>query len=261
MCVLALLPVWYYGMELIPLSSVLLLLYACSMVRGQEETSTSQAGRRRGPGRDTPSASRIISSLSMEELKSHCQILENIDFELLDGLAESTIDEEDSAIYFTREQLASRLRFPISSLVKQFLHFSGAPPALIHPNVIQILTGCSVLNLLYQLDISLVEVCFIYTLKLGHRGRLFMSAQSPRLQFVTGLPNSPKTEAKGVILVRGPWYETPGSPDLPFTLNGSMSFPGLYKLLGLYIGVRLSFTFMYFLNKYFFVHGKAREVN
>ena len=56
----------------------------------------------------------------------------------------------------------------------------------------------------YQLDISLVEVCFIYTLKLRHGGRLSMSAQSPRLQFVTRLPYSPKTEAKGVILVRGP---------------------------------------------------------
>ena len=34
MCVLALLPVWYYGMELTPLSSILLLLSACSMARG-----------------------------------------------------------------------------------------------------------------------------------------------------------------------------------------------------------------------------------
>ena len=41
MCVLTLLPVWYYGMELIPLSLLLLLLSACSMERGQEETSTS----------------------------------------------------------------------------------------------------------------------------------------------------------------------------------------------------------------------------
>ena len=86
------------------------------------------------------------------------------------------------------------------------------------------------LNLLYQLDISLVEVCFIYTLKLGHGGRLSMLAYSPRLQFVMGLPNSPKTEAKGVILVRGPWYETSSSPDLPFGLNQSLSFPGVFKL-------------------------------
>ena len=86
MCVLALLPVWYYGMELTSLSPVLLLLFACSMARGQEETSSSQAGRRRGPGQDTPSASSIISSLSMEELRSYCQIPHNIDIELPNSL-------------------------------------------------------------------------------------------------------------------------------------------------------------------------------
>ena len=138
-------------------------------------------------------------------------------------------------MYFTKEQLAAGLRFPISSLVKHFLHFFGAPPALIHPNAIRILTGCSVLNLPYQLDISLVEVCFIYTLKLGHGGRLSMLAQSPRQQFVTRLPDSPKIEAKGVILVRGPWYQTPGSPDLLFTLNRSMSFPSVLMLWDLYV--------------------------
>ena len=149
------------------------------MARGQEETSTSQAGRIRGPGRDTPSESSIISSLSVEELRSCCQILDNIDFELSNGPAESIIGYRDSAVYFTREQLVVGLCFPISSLVKQFLHFPGAPPALIHPNVIRILTGCNVLNVFYQLATSLVEVCFIYTLKLGHGGQQSMSALSP----------------------------------------------------------------------------------
>ena len=79
--------------------------------------------------------------------------------------------------------------------------------------------GCSVLNFLYQMDISLVEICFIYTLKLRIRGRLFMLAHSPQLQFVIGLSDSPKTEPKGVVLVKGPWYETPGSLGLPFDLN------------------------------------------
>ena len=59
-----------------------------------------------------------------------------------------------------------------------------------------------------------------------------MSTHSPRLQFVTGLPNSPKTEAKGVVLVKGMWYETLGSPGLPFDLNQSLSFPGLFQLSG-----------------------------
>ena len=103
MCVLTLLLVWYYGMELILLFSVLLLLSTCSMMRGQEETSTSQAGCRKGSVQDTPSTSSIISSLSMEELRSYCQIPDNIDFELPDGPLESIVDEEDSIVYFTRE--------------------------------------------------------------------------------------------------------------------------------------------------------------
>ena len=104
-----------------------------------------------------PSASSIISSLSMEELRSYYQIPNNINFELSDYPVKPTVDEEESVVYFTREQLAAGLPFPISSLVKQFLHFFRALSALIHLNVIRILTGCSVLNLLYQLDISLVE--------------------------------------------------------------------------------------------------------
>ena len=128
------------------------------MARGQEETSTSQVGLKRGPSRDTPSPSSIISSLSMEELRSYCQIPNNIDFELSDGPTEPIIDEEESVVYFTWEQLVAGLHFPIYSLVKKFLHFSGASPALIHPNVIRILTRCNVLNLFYQLDISLVKV-------------------------------------------------------------------------------------------------------
>ena len=39
------------------------------------------------------------------------------------------------------------------------------------------------------------------------------------LQFVNGLPNSPKMEAKGVILVRGPWDQTSSSTGLPFDVN------------------------------------------
>ena len=51
----------------------------------------------------------------------------------------------------------------------------------------------------------MVEIFFIYTLKLGIGGRLSMSAHSPQLQFVTGLPDSPKTKTKGVFLVKGLW--------------------------------------------------------
>ena len=59
-----------------------------------------------------------------------------------------------------------------------------------------------------------------------------MSAHSPRLQFVTELSDSPKTKAKGVVLVRRPWYEMPGFLWLPFDLNQSLTFLGLPQLDG-----------------------------
>ena len=83
--------------------------------------------------------------------------------------------------FFTREHLAAGLRFPVLAIVKQFLHFTRAPPALIHPNVIRILIGCCVLNHLYQLDLMLVELFIIYLLNIGSGGWMFMSILSPRL--------------------------------------------------------------------------------
>ena len=57
-----------------------------------------------------------------------------------------------------------------------------------------------------------------------------MLTHSPRLQFVTELPDSPKTEVKGVVLLRGSWYETLGSLGLPFDSNQCLTFLGLFQL-------------------------------
>ena len=149
------------------------------MARGQEETSTS--GHPRGRLQATPSASRIISSLKKEELMAYCEVPDNIDLQLMDRMDESTLGGEHNGVFFTREHLAAELRFPLPALVKQFLHFTRAPPALIHPNVIRILIGCCVLNHLYQLDLSLVELCIIYFLRIGQGGRMSMSVLNPRL--------------------------------------------------------------------------------
>ena len=196
------------------------------MTRGQEETSTNQVGYNRGSSRESPIVSSLVDSMSVEKLRSFCRVPDDISLELSNRLAFSTVRQADNVVYFTQEQFTARLRFPISLLVKQLLHITWAPPALIHPNFFRILICCSALNFLYQLDISLVEICFIYTLKLGTGGYLSMSSHSHRLQFVTRLPDSPKTEAKGVVLVRGSWYKTPGSLGLPFDANQSLMFPG-----------------------------------
>ena len=194
------------------------------MVRGREETSTSG---RPGRPRAKPSASNIIASMTMEELKVYCEVPDNIDLWLIERTDESTLGGEHNGVFFTREYLAAGLRFPVSAIVKQFLHFTRAPPTLIHPNVVRILIGCCVMNHLYQLDLTLVELFIFYLLNIGSSGRMSMSVLSPRLHIVNGLPDSPKTEAKGELLVRGPWDETLSSPGLPFNVNRSQSFPDM----------------------------------
>ena len=74
---------------------------ACRMTRGQEDTSTNQAGRKRGPTWGTPSTSSIFSSLSTKELRAYCEIPNDIDVMLLDGSAQNTIGGEDNAVFFT----------------------------------------------------------------------------------------------------------------------------------------------------------------
>ena len=185
------------------------------------------SGRPGGQPRAKPSASNVIASLTMEELKVYCEVPDNIDLRLMERADDSTLGGEHNGVFFTCEHLAVGLRFPVLAITKQLLHFIRAPLALIHPNVIRILIGSCMLNHLYQLDLTLLELFIIYFLNVGSGGRMSMSVLSPRLQIVNGLPNSSKTKAKGALLVRGPWDETPSSPGLPFNVNRSQSFLGL----------------------------------
>ena len=86
------------------------------MARGQEETSKS--GRPGGRTRATPSASSIISSLTMEELMRYCEVPDDISFQLVDRPDESTLSVEHNGVFFTREHLAAGLRFPMPAMVK-----------------------------------------------------------------------------------------------------------------------------------------------
>ena len=63
-----------------------------------------------------------MSSMSMEELKSLYQVPHGVSLQLSDGLACFAVEQADNTVFFTQEQFAARLRFPVSSLVKQFLH-------------------------------------------------------------------------------------------------------------------------------------------
>ena len=117
----------------------------------------------------------------------------------------STEKVEGRAITFSNEQFNAGLRFPLPALFKEFLHFTQIPPAFIHPNIVRVLMGCSILNMLFNLDLSLLEVLFVYSLKKGKNGIFSMAAHLPYLQLVTELPDSTKGGAKGYVVVRGAW--------------------------------------------------------
>ena len=111
------------------------------MKRGQEETSPSQVGHRRGSNRESPTISSLVASMFMEALRSLCRVPDDISLELSDGPTFSTVGEANNVVYFIENQFAAGIHFPVSSLVKQFLHVTWAPPALIHPNVFSDFNG------------------------------------------------------------------------------------------------------------------------
>lgn len=130
-----------------------------------------------------------------------------------------------NAIYFTQEQFNMGLRFPFSYIFKQFLHYTQILSAFIHLNIIWVLIGYNILNMLFHLDLSLLKVIFIYTIKKGKKDIFNMFAHIPSLQLVTGLPDSNKKGAKGHTLVRGAWAGLIEHPEMDFCPNHSLKIP------------------------------------
>lgn len=110
-----------------------------------------------------------------------------------------------NATYFNMEQLNEGFHFPLPYLLKQFLYFTKVLPTFLHPNVVWVLIGYNILNMLYHLDFYLLEVLFVYTLKMSQKERFSLFVHIPSLQLVMGLPDSNKDGARGHVLVSGPW--------------------------------------------------------
>ena len=68
---------------------------------GQEETSTSQARRKRGTPREMPTTSSLIAAMSVKDLKSFSQVPAGISLKLSDNAVVPTAGGEDNNIYFT----------------------------------------------------------------------------------------------------------------------------------------------------------------
>ena len=69
--------------------------------------------------------------------------------------------------------------------------------------MVRVLMGCSILSMLFNLYLSLLEVLFIYSIKKVKSDIFSFVASLPSLQLVTSLPDSTKGAARGDVLVKG----------------------------------------------------------
>ncbi|RVW32528.1 hypothetical protein CK203_081260 [Vitis vinifera] len=81
--------------------------------------------------------------------------------------------------------------------------------------------------MLYSLDLTLLEVFFVYSLKKAKNDIFSVSAHLPSLQMVTELPDSTKGGAKGLVAVWGGWAGLSQHPSRPFSPNYTLKIPGL----------------------------------
>ncbi|RVW98102.1 hypothetical protein CK203_029018 [Vitis vinifera] len=173
---------------------------------------------------------KSVDKLSVKEFRDRFCIPNGVLVEFLDEEeVVSTEKAEGRAITFSKEQFNAGLQFPLSVLFKEFLHFTQIPPAFIHLNTVRVLIGCSILNMLFNLDLSLLEVLFVYSLKKGKNDIFSMAAHLLSLQLVTELPDSTKGGAKGYVVVRGAWAGLLEHPERPFSPNYSLVLPGSDK--------------------------------
>ena len=188
--------------------------------------SSSVAGPSGKGGSGCHYPGKPIELLNEREFHDRFCLPNSIPVQLVEGDPMSIEKVEHNAIYFTKEQFNVGLRFPFPSIFKQFLHYTQIPPAYIHPNIVRVLMGCSILNMLFNLDLFLLEVLFVYTLKKGKKDIFSMFAHILSLQLVMGLPDSNKRGAKGHVLVRGPWAGLMEHPERDFRPNYSLKIPG-----------------------------------
>ena len=164
-----------------------------------------------------------IDKLNERQFCERFCIPNSVFVQLLDGEAVSAEKAADNAVFFSKKQFNAGLRFPLSSLFKEFLHFTQIPLAYVHPNIVRVLMGCSILNILFNLDISLLEVLFVYTIKKGKIDLFSLFAHIPSLQLVTNLSDSNKGGAKGHVLVRGLWVDLSEHLEREFSPNRSLT--------------------------------------
>ena len=97
--------------------------------------------------------------------------------------------------------------------------------------MVRVLMGYSILSMLFNLDLSLLEILFIYLIKKAKNNIFSFVACLPSLQLATNLLDLTKGAAKGHVLVKGLWAGLSVHPDRQFAPNQSLKVPCMNKLL------------------------------
>ena len=137
-----------------------------------------------------------------------------------------TENEPFNATIFSKEQFNVVLRYHLPSFSKQFFHFTKILLSFLHPNVVKVLMGYSILDMLFHLDLSLLKVFFIYIVKMSRKWIFSLSAYIISLQLVMELSDSTKDSVKGHVIVSGPWAGSIKHPDREFEPCCSLVIPG-----------------------------------
>lgn len=172
-----------------------------SKMSQRKDTVASGAARQGSSNGRTDAGSACLHPAKPTELLNELEFKEcfnipnDVSVQLVEGGVISTEKAEDNSIYFTKEQFNAGLRLPLPFLFQQFLHYTRIPSALLYPNVIRVLMGCSILDMLFRVDLSLLKVLFVYTIKKGKHDIFSLFTNIPFLQLVTDIPNSIKGAA------------------------------------------------------------------
>ncbi|RVX13673.1 hypothetical protein CK203_010357 [Vitis vinifera] len=149
------------------------LLWLCGKKWLQKKTVSSV--------RVSEAGEKAIDKLNAKEFRERFRIPHDVLIDLVNEEAAMPSEKGGkNAILFTKEQFNAGLRFPLPALLKEFLHFSQIPPIFIHPNLVRVLMGCSIINMLYSLDLTLLELFFVYSLKKA-KNDIFSGVRSPAL--------------------------------------------------------------------------------
>lgn len=92
---------------------------------------------------------RPVAVLSEQKFRARFHIMDTILIQLTDGEALFSANLPNYMMYFTKERFATGLCLPIPSFFKQYLHFTQILPTFLHPNIVRLLIGCSMLDMLF----------------------------------------------------------------------------------------------------------------